>query len=225
MLASTSLDVLNTVRNETDTLLQKCVANSLDAVGFYQRGSDSAVDVVAGWHAKKPYGPAVFFYPYRPGEDRKPKQYVTYRNGTWNGLLATWNEAGQREFWGNYSNGQRDGFCCLFEEDRLTAVVECTRNNAEAIHLIEANRITKSLLEAAEISKNAVAGTVLEKIGQIEQHAKNDSHAFCERARKAVQSEVGKKNKQRIDSFNRRSANRAAKEEGLFNALKKAGGL
>ena len=222
VLASTSLDVLTKVRDESGELLQKWQENRPDAVGLYQRGSDSAVDVVAGWR-KKPCGPAVFFYPYRHGNDRTPKQYVTYRNGTWNGLLATWNEAGQREFWGNYSNGQRDGLCCLFQGDRLTAVVECTRNGADAIHLIEANRITKSLVEAEEISKDATAGSVLEKISQIEQHAKDDSRAFCERLKKAVQSELGKKNKERINSFNNRSSNRAAQEQRLFKALQNFG--
>ena len=225
VLASSSLDVLTKASEESGELLQKCRGNRPDAVGFYQQGSTSVIEVVSGRRESKPFGPAVFFHPDGTSKDSKPKQYVTYRNGKWNGLLATWNEAGQREFWGNYSNGQRHGMCCLFSENKLTTVVECTRGKTDAIHLIEANQITKTLAEADEISNDAAARTVLQKISEIEGRARDEDGALCERMKKALQFELGKINGKKRESFGVRSANRAAQEQGLFHSLKKAGGL
>jgi len=36
-----------------------------------------------------------------------PKQYVTYHNETWHGIVATWDVQGQKTFWCNYSTSAR----------------------------------------------------------------------------------------------------------------------
>ena len=154
-----------------------------------------------------------------------PKQYVVFRNGTWNGLLVTWNKEGQREFWGNYANGQRDGLCCLFDNDRLTAIIECTHNNTNAIHLIVANHITRSLAKEEEISKDTAANAVLERIEEIEQQVKKDVRGLCDRVKKAVQLELSELNKKKRESFNNRSSNRQAQNQAALQAIQKAAGL
>ena len=148
-----------------------------------------------------------------------PKQYIMYHNGRWNGLLVTWNKLGQREFWGNYLNGQRDGLCCLFNEDKLIAVIEYTRNSTDALHLIEANQIKNSFMKEDEISKDTAAKTALERTGEIEQRVKKDVQALRDRVKRAVQAELGELNKKKRDSFNKRSSDLGAHNDAANQAL------
>ena len=104
------------------------------------------------------------------GESRtnpEARQYVTYESGKWDGVMAAWNADGKKRFWCNYLNGQRHGLCCLFNEDALTAVLECSRSKINVIHLIAANQISKSFADADEASADEAAGAVLKEIDRI----------------------------------------------------------
>ena len=157
----------------------KCRKGQQDAGGFYQAGSEKAIEAVFGLKGDKPSGSAVFFH---AGLGEHPRLYANYNyhDGKWNGVVATWNVNGQREFWCKYTSGKRNGLCCLFENDLLAAVLECTQDKVEAVHLIEANEIGEDV-DADVALDHALAGPVLRKIDAIEKQLKKESLAFVDR--------------------------------------------
>jgi antitoxin component YwqK of YwqJK toxin-antitoxin module len=224
MITPTMIDAKPMVHREMDVLLRKCQANSPDAVGFYQEGSRSAIAALAAIKITKLTGSAILFYPQKDVAKPTPKQYAAYRNDMWHGLLATWDEQGRRKYWGNYANGQRQGVCCLFEGDVLTAVMECSRNKPGAVHLIAANAVTKSFT-AEEAMSDQAAGVVLAKLDSIEKDAKEDARQLRERVKHGVQSRIGALNNEKRDAFEERSTNRAKAKDQTFRAWRRQTGV
>ena len=239
MLTPADFDIRRTVDQESSTLLEKCAINSPDAMGDLQDGS-----IVALCHLKgnRPDGSAVLFYPYREQEvalgtrskganpkahlqiPPQPKQYVVYRIGKWHGLLATWSAEGKKEFWCNYSNGQRHGWCCLFNQDAPKAVLEFAHNKINAVHLISGNQPTRTLADADQIAADPGAAPILREIDEIEQRLKADDHEFCDRVKLAVNQRIGQRNNEmRQEAAARASARAAQQDAGMKTILKKAG--
>lgn len=224
-ITSAAIDTRAMVRRDIGMLLKKCRAKNLEAVGFYRAGSDSEIETLAALSkSKKLCGPVVIFHPCQGHDSRKPKQYVTYRNETWNGVLATWDEKGNRTFWGNYVSGQRHGLCCVFHDDKLAAVLECTWNNVDVVHLIIANQVSKTLTNADEALADETAGPMLNQIDEIEKDLKQDCYSLRARLKHEVQSLVGSINSKRRAAASARSAGRAAAQQQAIKKLKSAGG-
>jgi hypothetical protein len=222
-------------RDEAAKLLQSSLANSRGAGCLFEPGSESAIAALFNFRGTQPDEVAVFFHPFQgvkiPGSRRltglhygEPKQYAKYDNGTWNGLLATWNANGQREFWGNYAAGRRHGLCCLFNNDVLEAVLECTRDKINAVHLINSNQVAESLTDMDQASEHDGAGPVLKRIDAIQKRLKADNHEFCERVKKEVHQQIGAINKQRRDDINARSRDRDLRWKAGIDGIKRAAG-
>lgn len=224
MITPAMIDAKPMVHRETDALLRKCQANSPDVVGFYQEGSRSAIAVLAAIKITKLNGSAILFHPQRESTKLNPKQYAAYRNDSLNGLLATWDEQGRRKYWGNYANGQRQGVCCLFDGDVLTAVMECSRNKTDAVHLIAANAVTKSFTGEEAMSDHA-AGDVLAKLDELEKGAKEDARQLRERVKHGVQSQIGAMNNEKREAFEKRSATRAKGKDEAFRSWRRQTGV
>jgi hypothetical protein len=124
---------------------------------------------------------------------------VVYKAGKWHGILATWSTDGKKEFWCNYANDEPNGWCCLFKDDVLTAVLEYSRGEVVAVHLIAANRVAKSFSDVDQASADAIAGSVLREIDAIEQRLKAEDDTFQERVKQVAQRWLGdiQKEKQR----------------------------
>jgi hypothetical protein len=227
VLSSVSLDVRGTARRETDALMAKCIANSPDAIGSFQEGSNSVIAYMANisLKEKKPHGPAVYFHAYEDRKDPKPRQYVNYKSGRWDGILATWNVDGQREFWCNYASGQRNGLCCLFNEDALIAVLECTRNKIDAVHMIEENQVAKSFTDSDQALADAAAGPVLRQIDTIEQGVREEDNELREAVKDWVQKKIGVLNSIKRQQNQQRSKERNEKRQQDIQSLRKKGGL
>jgi hypothetical protein len=219
------MDVREIVHQETDVLWRKCQANAPDAIGYFQEGSNSAVAGLANIKGNKPHGPAVLFHTCPQYQRPKPKQYITYENGRWDGVLATWNGRGQKEFWGNYSNGQRNGFCCLFRDDALITILECTRNKAEAVHLVTANEVARSWTDVDAALADTICGPMLRQVDEIERRMKEEDRELRDRLRNGVQRRVGDLNRQKRAAASARGANRAAGNSQAIQGLRRAGGL
>ena len=143
VLTSMTVDVRDTVSREIDTLAEQVPRQQSRRhrllsgwIGFYGRRSGER-------KGNKLQGPTVIFHRAHDTKARSQNNTSTYHNGRWDGVLATWNVQGQKEFWGNYASGQRQGLCCLFNDDALAAVLECTRNKIDAVHLIAANQVRR----------------------------------------------------------------------------------
>jgi hypothetical protein len=224
VLHSAEVDLRGAVLSEIDKLLSKCRNNSPDVVGFFQDGSGMTVASLASIKGKKPHGSAVFFHPGATYGNPMPKCLATYKNGKWDGMLATWDPAGQECFWGNYSNGQRNGLICLLKDNAVDAVLECTRNKIDAVHLIAGNRITKSFTDVEKAIADVAASPILKEIDAIEQELKTDNREFCDRVKQGIQMRVGAVNSQKRAAASARSAGRAAAQDATIHSLRKAAG-
>lgn len=216
-----SFDIRRTVDRDIDMLLLKCGANKWDALGFFQAGSKTAIDVLASIDGKEPHGPVVFFHSHLENADQKPRQYVTYRSGRWHGLLATWDVQGQKEFWCNYCDGQRDGLCYLFDKDALKLVLECTHGKVDAVHLIMANQIARSIMDADQAAADQAIGPMLKRTNEIEQGLKVENQAFCARVKTGVQFLIGERNQLKRAAASERRKSRDAAKAKMFRDLQK----
>ena len=224
VLSLADVDLRSEALRDADSLRAKCGAMNPTAVAFLRDGSRTEIEVMCGIRGSKPQGPAIFYHPSHMVGATRPKQYVTYRNGKWDGTVASWDEAGRREFWGNYSGGQRNGLCCLIGNDTLTAVLECSANKVDAVHLITDNRVTKTLSDIGEARADAEAGPLLQQIDEIERELKEADRSLCDRVKRGVQARLGAINSQKRAANSARSAARAAsQQQGFSNALKAAG--
>jgi hypothetical protein len=218
--ASTELLILDRVRNEISALETKCRENASGVIGSYQEGSQSEIAALSNVKGLKLYGATILFHSHSMAA---PKEYITYRNGTLHGEVASWDEQGQQQFWCNYASGQRDGLCCLFKHDLLAMVLECARNKTTAVHLITDNEITKSFTAVEEARGNNTAGPLLQEIMEIEDRLKADERAYRDRVTQAMHLKVGLNNQKKRDEFRRRSQERGAAEQQWIDTLHKAG--
>lgn len=219
MLTSANLDIRDKVSRDTGMLLKKCSQNAPDAMGFFQDGSDWAVASMCQVKGTKPSGAAVFFYSYQRHETPQAKQYITYLSGKWDGVLATWTAGGQREFWCNYSNGQRQGLCCLFHDNAPKTVLDYTRNKLSAVYLITDNEVAESITDAEQIAAHEEAGALLKEIQAIEQRLKTDDRSLCDRVKQGVQLRLGAINRQRQASMDARMSERSAQQNQAFGEM------
>jgi hypothetical protein len=224
VLTSSNVDIHDTVSRQIDSLWDKCLANQSDAVYFLQRGSTSQIEAMATVRRSKLSGPALLFHSGKGYERQRPKYYATYQDGKRHGVVATWSESGQQEFWGNYVSGQRHGLCCLLKSDALTAVVECNRGKIEAMHLVAGNQVSKSWSDADEALADTAAGPIVKEIEDTEKDLKKDDLELRDRLRKGIQERVGARNSEKLKSFNTRSSGRAAAKEQAIRGLQKAAG-
>jgi hypothetical protein len=223
VLRSSDVDLQNFVHSEIDRLSAKCRNNSPDVVGFYQDGS-GAVASVTSIRGNKPHGTAIFFHPGAALHNPQPQYLITYRNGRWDGPIAMWNAKGQECFWGTYSNGQRNGLMCLIKDNAVDAVLECTRNQADTVHLVARNRVTKTFTNYDNALADIAAAPILKELNAIEQEMKSDNREFCDRVKQGVQMRVGAVNSQKRAAASARSAGRAAAQEATIHTLRKAAG-
>jgi len=243
VLTTEDVDVRDVVRRAIDSLLEKSGVSTvarhpdgLAAIRLYQQGSHFAVTSLSGVRGTTLQGPTVVLYPCAQYRRATPKQYISYKNGRWNGLLTTWNAENQKEFWCNYSNGQRQGLCCLFDKDAVTAILECTRNTIDSVHLVTANHVTKSFASADEARADDSAGAVLKQIDTIEQSLKEDDRSLRGRvteevnslraqARKELNLRAGAVHKEQREASGERAAARAKARDQTIQGLRQAGGL
>ncbi len=249
-VASAEIHILDRVRNEISVMETKCRENAPGFIGLSQQeGSQSDVaplpNVNHGKHKSKQktsnqfrsqsdisalsklkgtklYGVTILFHTQGY---LKPKEYITYRNGTLHGEVASWDEQGQQQFWGNYVSGQPDGICCLFKDDRPIMVLECTRNNVNSVHLITGNEITKSFTAVAEAKADDTAGPLLKEINECEERVKADERAHYQRVTKAINLKVGFENKKKRDNFQNRSNEREKEQENIKRSARKLMGF
>jgi hypothetical protein len=220
VLTSADFNIRHTVEREAAVLVQKCRTGSPDVVGVFQEGSDWEIAAMSNVKGTRLHGPTVFFHPYQMYQTPRPKQYVTYKSGKWDGVLATWSVGGQREFWCNYANGQRHGLCCLFRHDAPAVVLECDRNKVGAVHVIAANRVKKSLTDADQAAADEDAGPLLKEIDRVEQGLKADDHLYRDRVKQGVQMRIGNINQQKRNDFGARSVQRAAEQQRQLDNLR-----
>jgi hypothetical protein len=135
-----------------------------------------------------------------------------------------WNAKGQECFWGTYSNGQRNGLMCLIKDNAVDAVLECTRNQADTVHLVARNRVTKTFTNYDNALADIAAAPILKELNAIEQEMKSDNREFCDRVKQGVQMRVGAVNSQKRAAASARSAGRAAAQEATIHTLRKAAG-
>jgi hypothetical protein len=90
-----------------------------------------------------------------------PIVYANYTGDKLNGIVKTWNENGQREYWCQYKNDVRHGFCCYFKDDIPRILYEISHNKIIAVHLCNNNQLEKSFKSCAEAAANDENAKVL----------------------------------------------------------------
>jgi hypothetical protein len=113
---------------------------------------------------------------------------------------------------------------CLLKDNAVDAVLECTRNKIDAVHLIAGNRITKSFTDVEKALADVAASPILKEIDAIEQELKTDNREFCDRVKQGIQMRVGAVNSQKRAAASARSAGRAAAQDATIHSLRKAAG-
>lgn len=249
-LVLADLDVLSTARNEAGRILQGCLANDPRAACLLEDAPEPAIAALFDFQRSQPDGATVLFYP-RHGGDKflsrsrsdkgrgrgvenptakrsddsfhgEPKQYANYDNGKRSGLLATWDANGQREFWGNYKTNQREGLCCLFDNDVLSAVFECSSDRIDVVYLVKSNEVTATL-KRQEASEHTEASAMLKRADQIDKRLKDENREFCKGVTRQVHMLLGMRAKEKREAAEARAAERYEQSMNTIRAMWKAG--
>jgi hypothetical protein len=86
----------------------------------------------------RPHGVTVATY-----ENQQPMLYLTYDDGSRNGLMKSWNESGSPQLFSQYMNGRKHGLSCYYGDDgKLAAVLDYQLNNLSTIRLIQEDGVT-----------------------------------------------------------------------------------
>jgi hypothetical protein len=122
-------------------------------------------------------------------DDVVVKLCVDYEGGKWR-KLAAWDEQGAKQFFGSYSKGQRDGLCCLFQNDQLRAVLECTAGSIDAVHLIAGGKIQKTFADLKQAQEDIAAKAMLEEIDKTESALVSEDHQFIKSVKTILHARV-----------------------------------
>lgn len=114
-----------------------------------------------------------------------PMVHVNYQEGDRHGTLRTWDENGRRLFWCDYSKGRRSALCCYFDKGALRVVLEYTRDNIKAAHLVKLGKVAKSFRNEDEIIADPAAKPILDEMRKIETQIAENEKKF----RKLVRTE------------------------------------
>ncbi len=127
-------------------------------------------------------GMLVAFYP-----NFLPKTYATYTDGSLDGMIKTWTEQGQREYWCQYSKGLRNGFCGYFKDNKLCLLLEIDRGTVSGVHLCANRKLEKSFTSLEQASADKDAKILLEEIDNLESDLKISERSFKKGARDEYQ--------------------------------------
>lgn len=156
-------------------------------------------------------------------EDVLPKRYVVYRQGKWHGGLATWDEQGRRIYWSRYDKGRRDQFACLFVDDRLRLVVECSRGKITGVHVISANAIERSFPGEAAALADETAGPLMKRIDLVERQLQDEEKAFLKAVERAKNLRTAAARQRKLQDFLDRVKKNADYTEAVMRGLWRAG--
>jgi hypothetical protein len=147
--------------------------------------------------------------------------YLEFRQGYRHGRVATWDADGQRVFWGSYQRGTRDGFHCLFENNRPRLVVVFTQGNRDSVFLVANNRVEKSFANEDEAQQDTTAQSLLEKLDNLESQFKQGERSLEGQIKKTVQWIIGNQSQYKRAAEQMRRAGRDAQTkrgaEGLID--------
>lgn len=122
---------------------------------------------------RRPDGLTVAFY-----NTDAPMNYLVYERGDRQGTVRTWDPEGNLKYCGQYHKGDRQGFCCLFEEGELKLAVNYGPNTVEAVHLVSNDRLLKSFDDENKAREDATAAAALEELNKLEDALKSNEIEF-----------------------------------------------
>jgi S1-C subfamily serine protease len=118
-------------------------------------------------------GPTLAFY-----EDQRPMTYAIYCDGERHGIVMTWNEKGERVFWGQYQQGKRHGLFCLFKHDQLCLVERCAHDNLQEVYLPLGNQRFRVFDDPEQAQSDAAAGPLMGELALVELSMKPNERQF-----------------------------------------------
>ncbi len=153
-----------------------------------------------------PSGPTLATYP-----NNTPCVYAEYDDGRRDGVLATWNEAGQRVLFANYFKGRRHGLSCIFDDGSLRLVLECEADRVESVHLVIGGKLSKSFSSEPDAAQDLDGKACLDEYDKVTEDIDKNERDF----RKAVRDEDERLRKERVAMLN------PAKRQAIQNRVNK----
>ena len=170
------------------------------------------------------YPPAGTLPPVSPA-NLTPRMWVNYADGNKDGWLRTWNAAGQKEYWCQYLHNNRNGLCCLFENDELRMVLECSSFRVDAFHLVSGDKVLKTFEDSAEIESDDVGGPLWKRLAAIEAQVKQEEIDLKKEKRELEERERSQRSRQlgpqKRRSIVERQAERDRKEKEFHDSLRR----
>ena len=87
----------------------------------------------------------------------QPITLANYKDGQLDGMIKIWNDQGKRNYWCQYANGFRNGFCCCYKDDRLRLLLEIYHDTIRGVYLVENGNLEKSFdpLKPGDLDENS----------------------------------------------------------------------
>jgi S1-C subfamily serine protease len=183
----------------------------------YVRRSDDRLD-----------GLAIVFH-----DEETPMLYVNYDESKMDGLLKLWDAEGRDRYWCEYVEGERNGFCCAFEENQLSMVSEVKADEYATIVLFSEGIEIKRFRSEAQARQDERGRKALEKATDIEDDVKTVQLALVNKLRSEIRAAERAKQQPMISrravqaraNIAARANQRRAESGAAIRALRRSTGL
>ena len=165
--------------------------------------------------------------------DETPVQYTKYRNHQRNGLLKLWSEKGEQIYWGEYLDGQRHGFCCLFEDGQLSMVADWDMDKLQSMVVLTDGEVSKEFSDVEITGADPEGSAMLAQLAQVEKDLAENERHFKTRLRGELRDLKEAQRRQRVARLNPmkranmqgRMNQRAAQQRAHIGALRRISGM
>ncbi|NQT16194.1 MAG: trypsin-like peptidase domain-containing protein [Planctomycetes bacterium] len=145
------------------------------------------------------------------------KMCANYRNGERDGPLRLWDAEGQDLYWCDYSNGQREGICCLFKKDELWMISERSPNKVVHMVLLSEGKQVAQFDDRKQAQSHELASTALRVADDIESDIKKCEDRITSKMAQIIRSR-GRKEKL-VSKRENAAASTAAKTKSMTGRI------
>lgn len=118
-----------------------------------------------------------------------PLTYVTYKQGDLHGDLMTWNQRGQRVVFAQFRRDKPHGFYCLYQDDRLWAVLEYELGQVRSVNLVDQQSIGKSFPGKSPAEQDPAGREVLARVTELTGEMADNERDFKKQVAQYVEAE------------------------------------
>jgi hypothetical protein len=193
-------DAYYSLANTPTLLTQTAAKNPLEVVDVGAVGG-----FLRGFIRPGLFGSAAVFFDRNATQ---PALSLEYRNEQRSGLVQMWNQEGQRVYCCQYVNAQREGFCCLLENNQPRLVLEYHSQQCLGVLLLAGGKTEKSFADLAVARTDPAASPKLAELDKIEEEIDRIDRQLLRKFKQELDDREDKERRKKAAAYTRHARER-----------------